>query len=95
MSWFLDRVWPSCRTTAVALAAIGTVIEPAGIAWATRDSDGQVVAVRWDFGDGTTSLERNPTHLYAVPGKFVVTLTATDDSGASAAKTGKVEVRAK
>ena len=60
----------------------------------SKDSDGQVVAVSWDFGDGATSAERNPTHLYAVPGTYVVTLTATDDSGGSAAKTGKVEVRA-
>jgi len=61
----------------------------------SKDSDGQVVAVRWDFGDGATSTERNPTHLYAAPGKFLVTQTATDDNGATAAKTGKVEVRAK
>jgi len=53
------------------------------------------VVVRWDFGDGVTSTERNPMHLYAAPGKFVVTLTATDDNGATAEKTGKVEVRAK
>jgi PKD repeat protein len=61
----------------------------------SKDSDGQVVAVRWDFGDGATSTERNPMHLYAAPGKFVVTLTATDDNGATAEKTGKVEVKAK
>ena len=61
----------------------------------SQDSDGQVVAVRWNFGDGATSTERNPAHLYVVPGKFVVTLTATDDNGATADKTGKVEVRPK
>ena len=59
----------------------------------SKDSDGQVVAAGWDFGDGATSTERNPTHLYAVPGKFVVTLTATDDNGDTAEKAGKVEVR--
>ena len=61
----------------------------------SKDSDGHVVAVRWDFGDGATSTEPNPTHLYAAPGKYVVTLTAIDDNGATAEKTGKVEVRAK
>ena len=46
------------------------------------------------FGDGATSTERNPMHLYAAPVKFVVTLTATDDNGATAEKMGKAEVRA-
>jgi PKD repeat protein len=59
----------------------------------SQDSDGRVVAVHWKFGDGATSTARNPTHLYTVPGEFVVTLTATDENGAKAGKTGKVLVR--
>jgi PKD repeat protein len=73
----------------------GTAPLPVTVTDQSKDSDGQVVAVRWDFGDGATSTERNPMHLYAAPGKFVVTLTATDDNGATADKTGKVEVGAK
>lgn len=35
----------------------------------------------WDFGDGTTSTDANPTHTYAQPGIYTVLLTAlTDDS---------------
>ncbi|WP_212002419.1 PKD domain-containing protein [Chitinophaga sp. HK235] len=30
----------------------------------------------WDFGDGTTSTEENPTHTYTRLGSFTVTLTA-------------------
>src|SRR5690606_20043830 len=30
----------------------------------------------WDFGDGTTSTELNPTHVYAQPGNYTVTVTA-------------------
>ena len=30
----------------------------------------------WDFKDGTTSTEENPTHTYAGPGEYDVTLTA-------------------
>jgi hypothetical protein len=35
----------------------------------------------WDFGDGNTSDEQNPEHIYLTPGNFTVTLTVTDDSG--------------
>jgi len=32
----------------------------------------------WDFGDGSTSQETNPSHLYTTGGDFVVTLTASN-----------------
>lgn len=32
----------------------------------------------WNFGDGTTSTERNPLHTYASPGPYSVTLTAAN-----------------
>lgn len=34
----------------------------------------------WDFGDGTTSTEVSPTHLYVNPGNYNVRLIATDSS---------------
>jgi hypothetical protein len=40
--------------------------------------------VRWDFGDGATSQQPNPTHVFQNPGLYSVTLTVTDASGASA-----------
>ena len=39
----------------------------------------------WDFGDGGTSAEMNPTHTYAVDGIYIVTLTATNPQGTSTA----------
>ncbi len=42
---------------------------------------GQIVAWRWDFGDGTTSTERNPTHRFPADGTYRVTLTVTSDQG--------------
>ncbi|WP_297766022.1 PKD domain-containing protein [uncultured Muriicola sp.] len=37
----------------------------------------------WDFGDGNTSTEESPTHVYAVAAEYVVKLTATNDSNLS------------
>ena len=42
-----------------------------------------VSAYFWDFGDGSTSTERSPTHIYMMPGSYTVSLTITDDYGAS------------
>ena len=33
-------------------------------------------SVVWDFGDGQTSIDENPTHTYALNGTYTVTLTA-------------------
>ena len=35
----------------------------------------------WDFGDGATSSEQNPSHTYLVKGIYTVTLTATNNNG--------------
>lgn len=38
-------------------------------------------AISWDFGDGNTSTELNPVHIYATTGAFTVKLTATGAEG--------------
>ena len=38
-------------------------------------------AYKWDFGDGSTSTEANPTHTYTSYGEFDVTLIATGAGG--------------
>lgn len=43
----------------------------------------------WDFGDGTTSTARNPKHLYAGTGDYVITLKS---SGVTVQKTIKIDV---
>ncbi len=47
----------------------------------STDPDGEIVAWQWDFGDGTTSTQQNPTHRYEEGGVYTVTLTVTDDRG--------------
>ncbi|WP_318186596.1 PKD domain-containing protein [Pelagicoccus enzymogenes] len=45
------------------------------------ESFGDVSKWRWDFGDGQTSSEANPTHQYAKTGHYVVTLTVENEAG--------------
>jgi len=47
---------------------------------------------QWDFGDGATSSEQNPTHSYSKAGIYTVTLTVTDANGKQASDTAKVTV---
>jgi PKD repeat protein len=56
------------------------------------DPDGANVAYSWSFGDGATSAARSPQHDYAAEGVYPVTLTVTDDGGASTATTRSVTV---
>ncbi|MDP2540785.1 PKD domain-containing protein [Tenacibaculum discolor] len=43
--------------------------------------NGAIVSWEWDFGDGTTSTEQNPTHSYADLGNFTISLKVTDVIG--------------
>lgn len=48
------------------------------------DTDGSIVAWRWNFGffDQWTSTTRSPTHVFTEPGRYTVLLEVTDDDGA-------------
>ena len=46
-------------------------------------SQGNVTAWLWNFGDGTTSTGQNPTHTYTTAGTYAVTLTVTGDAGSN------------
>lgn len=58
----------------------------------SSDPDGSIVAYQWDFGDGTIDTTANPSHVYAAPGTYNLTLTVYDDSGAMDADATSVEV---
>jgi hypothetical protein len=56
------------------------------------DANMDPLTFHWDFGDGTSSEERNPTHTYADEGRFEVMLTVSDGR-ATASATLTLEVQ--
>jgi hypothetical protein len=49
----------------------------------TDESTGKITSWKWDFGDGTTSTERNPFHTYTKPDHYIVTLWVEGPGGKS------------
>ena len=59
----------------------------------TMDPDpGDSIVIEWDFGDGTTSNDPNPTHTYTQRGRFTAVLRVTDSSGQTAATSTVITV---
>lgn len=54
------------------------------------DPDGRLSAWAWDFGEGNASADQNPQHAFPEPGAYDVTLTVSDDSGASRSATERL-----
>ena len=51
----------------------------------TDSSSGPSLTYLWDFGDGTSSNQKSPIHLYPVEGYYTVNLSITDKYGCASA----------
>jgi PKD repeat protein len=49
----------------------------------TDRSTGTISSTKWNFGDGTTSTVKNPSHKFTKAGKFKVVLTVSNKDGSS------------
>ncbi len=59
----------------------------------STDSDGTIVSWLWNFGDGTAdSTLQNPSHAFSTASTFTITLTVTDDDGATSVTSNPVTV---
>ena len=60
----------------------------------STDSDGTIAGYAWNFGDGTTATGVTVNHAYVAAGTYPVSLTATDDDGATTTLAKQVTVTA-
>ncbi len=71
------------------IAGFGLDMSEAGIGEAIQFTDASTPEPTewlWDFGDGTTSTSRNPTHSWSEAGTYIVKVTASNEGGSSSAQ---------
>jgi PKD repeat protein len=85
---------PSNTAPAAAFTASCTLLACA-FTDSSTDADGQIAAYDWDFGDGTpAATTKNAAHTYVAANMYAVSLTVTDDSGATNRVTKAIDVSA-
>lgn len=79
------------KTPSPQIGVLSTACENQPIQFADLGQDGYIYS--WDFGDGNTSTQPSPQHVYAASGTYNVTLTAASHNGlCSATVTRQVTV---
>ena len=58
----------------------------------STDSDGTVASTSWNFGDGSSSTQASPGHVYTVAGNYSAVLTVTDNAGATSTSSVSIVV---
>ncbi len=77
----------------IARFQVGNTVGLAPLTVAFTDTSlGGVTSWSWDFGDGTTSNEADPTHTYTTPGSFVPTLDVNGPKGPATVALGETIV---
>jgi hypothetical protein len=73
------------NTPVVANFSLSETIGPAPLSVQFSDlSAGNIIYWSWNFGDGETSTEQNPVHVYAAEGMYSVSLTVSNGTNSDA-----------
>jgi chitodextrinase len=79
-----DYITVFASPTAAFTANLKTACVPAAVQFtdhSTSPPGSSVTSWQWDFGDGGTSIQQNPTHTYTNTGFYTVTLQITNSNG--------------
>lgn len=58
----------------------------------TSNNDNALNSFHWDFGDGTSATEENPTHVFSTPGNYNVTFSFANSLGCEYTTTHSVRI---
>jgi len=85
-------VSPAVASTSIVVKPVAsfTAVPSTGysplVVFFTDHSTGKISNYKWNFGDGKTSSNSNPNHLYLTPGNYTVTETVSNSAGSSTVK---------
>jgi len=77
--YFQYQVYPDPLAGFTATGAAGC--QPIQVSFTNISSNLENPSYLWDFGDGTTGTDVNPSHEYTIPGTYDITLTVTNSTG--------------
>lgn len=70
-----------CTTCPLSPGQTNFTYTAAGLSLSFNATSDTAVTYSWNFGDGTTSTQEDPTHVYAQSGCYTVSLTVTSSCG--------------
>ena len=76
------QVWPKFTITANFITDVISGNIPLTVHFTDQTiTDDTIISYSWDFGDGGTSIDQNPTHIYERANVYDVVLTVTTNTG--------------